>query len=401
MFFRNNQNHKKLRIAIVTETYPPDINGVANTLFELVKELQKNHEILILRPEDPCYDIKINYNIKEIFFPFIKIPFYNEVKLGIPVLQKISDSFKTFQPDIVHIITQGPLGFFSLWIARQRNLPVVADYRTNFSDYLKFYQIQYLEEFIKIYLNYFHNQCDLNLVPTLEVKKQLLKQQYKRIKILGRGVDTNRFNPNKYNVKIREKYNVQSKDLMFLYVGRIAPEKNLYFLCNIIKKIYQKYDHIKFVFVGDGPIKSELENQYPEVIFTGKLQGEELSNIYASSDVFVFPSKTETFGNVFLESYASGLPIISYSYGAAKNIYTNNHNGFLLSLNTLNEENLWIKYLENYIKNRELIKKHKNHILLEHRSKLHKFSWEGVANQLVQYYKHLIHEKSKQLIRAS
>ncbi len=401
MFFSKHQNNKKLRIAIITETYPPDINGVSNTLFELVKQLQKNHEVLILRPEEPYYDMKIDYNLKEIFFPYIKIPFYNEVKLGIPIIQRISDSFKTFQPDIVHIITEGPLGFFSLWIAKQMNLPVVADYRTNFNDYLKFYHIQYLDEFIKIYLNYFHNQCDLNLVPTLEVKKQLLKKQYKRIKVLGRGIDTQRFNPNKYSSNIRKRFNIELNEIMFLYVGRIAPEKNLYFLCNVIKKLQEKYNHIKFVFVGDGPIKSELENHYPEIIFTGKLQGEELSCIYASSDVFLFPSKTETFGNVFLESYASGLPIISYNYGAAKKIYTNHQTGFLMPLNILNEEELWLKYIENYIKNPELIKKHKHNILNEHKFKLHKLSWEGISNQLIRYYRNLINDKSKLFFKAS
>lgn len=401
MFFNKNLNHKKLRIAIITETYPPDINGVANTLYEIVKQLQKNHEVLILRPEEHYYDVKINYNLKEIFFPFIKIPFYNEVKLGIPIIQKISDSFKAFQPDIVHIITEGPLGFFSLWIAKQMNIPVIADYRTNFNDYLKFYHIQYLDEFIKIYLNYFHNQCDLNLVPTLEVKKQLLKKQYKRIKVLGRGIDTHQFNPVKYSSILRDNLNIKSDDLMFLYVGRIAPEKNLYFLCNILEKIYNKYEHVKFVFVGDGPIKSELENRYQGVIFTGKLQGEELSQIYASSDVFLFPSKTETFGNVFLESYASGLPIISYNYGAAKKIYSNHQTGFLLPLNSLNEEYLWMKYLETYIKNPELIKKHKNNILNEHKFKLHKLSWEGISNQLIRYYRNLINNKSKLFFKAS
>jgi len=404
----NNHHQKKLKIIIVTDTYPPDINGVANSLHQILVELKKQHEILILQPEENNHSLQIQTNLhqsnlKKIYFPFIKLPFYNEVKLGLPLLERIHNTFKLFKPDIVHIVTPGLLGLFSLLISKQFNLPVIADFRTNFHQYIDFYGFEFLKDFVIAYLNYFHNQCDLNLVPTLEVKKFLQKNQIKNVKILGRGIRTNIFNPNKYSSEVRKKYQIKENELLFLYVGRIAPEKNINFLCNIFINLQKKYHHIKLMVVGDGPLKSDLEKQFPSIIFVGKKEGEELATIYASSDIFLFPSKTETFGNVFLESYASGLPIISYHYAATRNLYSHNKTGFLIPINHSNENHLWIKYIEIYSKNIALVKKHKKNLIEEHKSRLSNLSWEAIANKLNDYYlytinKSLMNKKAKKLI---
>ncbi|GIX42863.1 MAG: glycosyl transferase [Leptospiraceae bacterium] len=390
---RKTYQWKKLKIAIVTETYPPDINGVANSLHQVINELKKQQEILILRPEETFYSLNIQTNLKEIFFPYISLPFYNEVKLGIPLFQRIYDAFNIFKPDIVHIITEGPLGFSSLIIAKQMKIPIIADYRTNFDQYLDFYGLEFLKDFIQYYLKYFHNQCDLTLVPDETIKKRLIQSKYQNIKVLYRGINTSIFNPDNFSINIRQKFNIDPDDILFLYVGRIAPEKNLDFLCNLFYQLHRDYPNIKLMIVGDGPKKQELMKKYPKILFPGQFKGIELAKIYASSDVFLFPSKTETFGNVLLEAYASGIPTISFKYAAANLLYKHEKNSFLIPLNSSQEEKIWYHNLKKYIENKNLIKKHKMQIIKEHKYRLPYFTWEGIAYKLNQYYYSILNKK--------
>ncbi len=377
---------KKLRIAIVSDTYYPDMNGVAISLSKIVDILRKEHSVLFLRPDNQFITFQIEGNLKEIFFPFIRLPFYEEVKIGLPLFQRIQDALNAFKPDIVHIVTEGLLGLATLLIVKTMDLPIVADYRTNFSQYVGFYRLDFLKDFMELYLNYFHNECDLNLVPTREMKNYLLNKNYKNIKILGRGVDTELFHPDKKDIHFRKNLNFKEEDLICLYVGRIAPEKNLELLCEVFRSLNKKYKNIKLILLGDGPFKKELEEEFSEFQFLGNKTGNELSRIYASSDLFVFPSKTETFGNVFLEAFASGLPIVAYNYAASRTVYTHKKNSFLIPLTVFDEKKLWYYYLEKYLRNKALLQKHKLHILKNHHHKLKRLSWEGIARKLYYYY---------------
>lgn len=386
--------NKKLKVILVTETYPPDINGVSNSLNEIVNLIKYDVDLMILRPEEDKYSLKIQKNLKEVFFPFISFSFYKEIKLGIPLIQRIYESFYAFKPDIVHIITQGPLGFFTLLIAKHFKIPVIADYRTNFDEYLKFYNLEIFKELLKKYLYIFHSQCDLNLVPTKETKIKLLQEGYKKVEILSRGINIELFHPNNYNENIRKKLNIKKNDIFVLYVGRIAPEKNLEFLCNIYKHLSKKYKKLKLVMVGDGPIKEELEKKYPEIIFVGKLTGKSLASFYATADIMVCPSKTETFGNVFYEAFASGLPIIGYDYAGAK-IFKHKRNALLIPIQNKNESFYWLKYLIK-IHKKENIQFLKTNLLKDLNRKIKFLSWKFIANKLLKYYKSVYFENIKQ-----
>ncbi|MCS7204744.1 MAG: glycosyltransferase family 1 protein [Leptospiraceae bacterium] len=394
--YRKNSS-RPIKIAFITDTYPPDVNGVAHSLYQIIQILKQHHEILVLRPEDDLIGIKIQPHIKEVFFPYLNLPFYKEVKLGLPFYQRVYDSIKAFSPDVVHIVTEGPLGFMGLLVARQLGITVVSDYRTNFTDYLKFYNIEFLSEFIKYYLIYFHNQCDLNFVPTREIKIQLKKQGINNLKVLGRGVDIRNFHYSKYDEDFRKEWNVKKDDLLFLYVGRIALEKNLELVCDVFRSLKKKYPFIHLMFVGDGPYRSTLEQEYKEILFLGAKKKEELSKIYASSDLFLFPSKTETFGNVVLEAYASGLPIIAYSYAASKLIYQHKKTGILIPFHKKNSHEVWYQYLEQLIKHPNRLKKLKMNIKNEYH-KLKKFTWEGISALLLKHYYELLKQKRKKKI---
>lgn len=261
-----------MKLIIVSDTLPNQVNGVTTTLKYTLKEI-KNLDVEVLYPKHtiPC-------------------PFYSEVSLA----YRFTEYDKLDSADYIHILTEGPLGFFVKNYCIKNNLKFTTSYLTKFPENIK--KIVGIPENISFYLfRKFHEQSSTIMVVSETMKQYLIDKGFNNnIKIWGKGIDTKLFKPQK-----------KIKDINLLYVGRLSKEKSIEEFLDIDLP-YKK------IVVGDGPIKNSLELKYPNVEFTGYLHGKELASVYAQTDVFVFPSKSETFGLVMLEALACGTPVAAY-----------------------------------------------------------------------------------------
>ena len=313
-----------LRLAIVTETYPPEVNGVALSLARFVEGLQAlNHEIQLIRPrQSGDGQFTLAEGVEEVLTQGFPIPNYPNLKLGLPAKRRLVAQWTTRRPDVVHIVTEGPLGWSALEAARKLRIPVSSDFRTNFHTYSQHYGMGWLKRPIVGYLRKFHNKTALTLVPTERMRSELLSIGFKRIEVLARGVDSDTFNIAWRSLALRQSWGVELDDFVLLHVGRIAAEKNLTLLVKVYNQLKSRNARVRLVMVGDGPEKNAFMAQVPEAICVGVKTGEALAACYASADLFVFPSKTETFGNVTLEAMSSGLPVVAFDYAAAAQYVT-------------------------------------------------------------------------------
>lgn len=320
-----------LHIAVVTETYPPDINGVAHTLSKLVQGLQANgHVIWLIRPRHEKTDsAATDHRYQEILVKGLPIPFYKQLRMGLPAKGELTRLWSKQRPDIVHIATEGPLGWSALQVAKKLKLPISTDFRTNFHAYSQHYGIGWLSGTVMAYLKKFHNSAHSTMVPTVELRDELNQSGFKRLSVVPRGVDTQFFSPTKRSLHLRASWGVAPESRVLLYVGRLAAEKNLHLVFQTYKRMLKHHPDIKLVLVGDGPLRNQLQAQHPEAIFAGFQTGQALSKHYASADIFLFASRTETFGNVTLEAMASGLAVIAFDHAAAGQLIESGLNGML------------------------------------------------------------------------
>lgn len=322
-----------LRVALVTETWLPEINGVARTLGRLVEGLQRHgHGIQLLRPRQGAHDAGMTDDrMTEELMPGVPIPRYPGLRFGLPLPGRLHRLWSSQRPDIVHIATEGPLGMAALAAARRLDLPVCTSFHTNFDAYSRHYGFGWLRGAIARHLRRFHNRADLTLVPTGEQARALLRSGYERVEVLARGVDTALFNPARRNDALRRQWGVAADVPVVAYVGRLAPEKNLHQVLDAFAAIRQRQPAARLLFVGDGPARRELQRRHPEHLYAGMRTGVDLAEHYASSDLFLFPSLTETFGNVTLEALASGLAVLAYDHAAAADLVDDDSNGRLVA----------------------------------------------------------------------
>jgi glycosyltransferase involved in cell wall biosynthesis len=310
---------KPRHICVITETYPPEVNGVAFTLSHLVDGLSAlGHAVSVVRPRqrrsdhpDCCYDPSVT------LVPSLPFPWYKELQVGIPAGGLLRHCWRRRRPDVVYVATQGPLGWSAVRTARRLGIPVFSGFHTNFHSYSPFYGAGWLQPVIVRYLRGFHNRTYGTLVPSVDLREQLQASGFKNVSVLDRGVDSQLFTPERRCPELRYRWGVSDTGLAVLYVGRVAPEKNLRLAVAAYRAMQRFSDSARFIVVGDGPFRATLQKQHPDLIFCGVHTGEDLARYYASADVFLFPSETETFGNVTLEAMASGLVVIAYDYAAA------------------------------------------------------------------------------------
>ncbi len=325
------QTRRSLRIAFVTESYPPEINGVANTVERVVEGLHAcRHEVQLVRPrQGPSDAARQRDGFEEVLTGGMAIPMYGQLRLGLPSAGRLTRLWSVKRPDVVHIATEGPLGWSALRAASDLKLPVCSDFRTNFHAYSQFYGIKWLRKPITRYLRHFHNRCHSTMVPTDALRRELASEGFSPLTVIARGVDTTLFSPQKRNAMLREDWGVGERGLAVLYVGRLAAEKNLGLLLQAFEQIRVHRPSARLVVVGDGPTRSAMRAQCPDAIFTGFQRGEDLAACYASSDLFLFPSLTETFGNVTTEAMASGLALVAFDDAAAGQLVRHGRNGML------------------------------------------------------------------------
>jgi glycosyltransferase involved in cell wall biosynthesis len=316
-----------LSLALVTETYAPEVNGVAMTLGRLASGLlARGHRVSIVRPHQK-HEMSGPGDHGQLLTPGLPIPRYPELRFGLPAAGQLRAAWSQRLPDIVHIATEGPLGFSALEAARQLDIPVVSTFHTNFHSYSRHYGIGWLKGSIENYLRWFHNRTATTLVPTAALAEDLSQRGFRAVGVLARGVDTRLFNPGRRTSALRKSWGASERDLVVAVVGRIAPEKNLKLALRAYAAIHAVHPNARMVCVGDGPLRESLSRHHPECRFVGAKQGEELAAHYASADLFLFPSLTETFGNVVSEALACGLPVAAFDCAAASSLIENGRNG--------------------------------------------------------------------------
>ena len=340
------ETHRTLRVAVVTETYPPEINGVAITIARMVEGLRaREHEVQLIRPRQSSSDnATVGPHFEEVLGRGVAIPRYDNLKMGLPAKQALTRLWSLIRPDIVHIVTEGPLGWSALAAALKLRIPCCSDFHTNFQSYSKHYGIGWLRKPISGYLRRFHNKAHCTLVPTQSLHNELQDHGYLNLRVVARGVDTKLFSPQKRSLPLRRRWGVASDQMVALYVGRLAPEKNLPAVLKAYSAMRAAVPGVRLVMVGDGPERNALQAADAGIIFAGVQYGEALAEHYASGDVFLFPSTTETFGNVTIEALASGLAVVAYDYAAAAEYIKQGENGLLAAFdNTRDFVNLAVR----------------------------------------------------------
>lgn len=371
-----------MKIAIFTDTYVPQVNGVAKTLNRFTNYLNENgHSFHVFSPED-C-GASSTENVTRLKSVPFKI--YPECKISLPNFSKIKKKLQEFNPDIIHIATPFTIGLCGLQIAKKLNIPLVASYHTNFDHYLQYYKLTYLENFLWKYLDWFHRPTKKIFVPSKDTLHHLNTKGFNNLSVWTHGVDCSLFKPAEDKEEIKQKYNITSK-YTICFVGRIAPEKDLDTLTNIMKYSKQRFgNQLNWVIVGDGPKKEEMMKKTgtDQIIYTGYLQKNELAEIYSVSDVMVFPSDTETFGNVVLEAMACGTPVIGANAGGVKNIIRDYSTGILCEpKNTLS----FCRAIEECLQQTNMLdrmsKKARDYALTQ--------DWNSILNALVMEYEEIV-----------
>ncbi|MDN7142246.1 glycosyltransferase family 1 protein [Pseudomonas sp. JQ170] len=320
-----------LHVTLISETFPPEINGVANTLGRLSEGLrQRGHQVELVRPRQggdpggPGDDLQLLCR----GWP---LPGYPGLQWGQVSMHKLIRRWRRHRPDVLYIATEGPLGLSALRAARRLGIAVVSGFHTNFHQYSSEYGLGLLARLLTHYLRWFHRRTHTTLVPSLSQRLELERRGFDNLTLMARGVDSQLFTPARRREALRTQWGLGSDDIALIHVGRLAPEKNLGVLQQCLDAARRNYParHIRLIVVGDGPQRSALEQQLPDAVFCGAQRGEALAEHYASGDIFLFPSLTETFGNVVLEALASGLGVVAYDQAAAAQHIRHGHSGAL------------------------------------------------------------------------
>ncbi len=325
-----------LRIALVTETFPPEVNGVAMTLGRLTAGLlQQGHTVQLVRPRQGASDeddasAASPATLEQVRVRGIPIPRYTDLQFGLPAARRLRKLWREQRPDIVHVATEGPLGWSAVAAARQLGLPVTSSFHTNFHSYSRHYGVGLLKAPIEAYLRHLHNRTQATLVPTPTLARDLQERGYHNVAVMSRGVAIAQFNPARRSQALRARWGAGEDTVVVLYVGRLAKEKSVGTVLTAFSAIQARVPSAKLVLVGDGPLRTALQEACPQAVFAGVRTGTDLATHYASGDLFLFPSLTETFGNVVPEAMASGLAVVSYNQAAAAGLITHNHNGMLI-----------------------------------------------------------------------
>lgn len=305
----------RLSIALVTETFPPEVNGVAHTLSRLAKGLgDRGHRLQIIRPRQPG---ECQQRGEELLVPGLPLPGYPGLRFGLPAGRRLRRFWHSQRPHVIYAATEGPLGWSAVGTAKHLGIPCISGFHTRFEAYSSHYGAGLLRLPIERYLRTLHRRTLCTLVPTEQLRRHLADRGFGPLEVVGRGVDTERFCRSRRREALRRNWGAEPEDPVVLYVGRLAPEKNLPLALKAAAAMQAANPRVRFVVIGDGPLYPRLQRHGREVIFCGTRTGVELAEHYASADILLFPSETETFGNVVLEGMASGLSVVAYDYAAA------------------------------------------------------------------------------------
>lgn len=320
-----------MKVAFVSETWLPEINGVTHTLSQLSECLcAQQHTLQLVRPtpKDGSHEPRV---AEELQVKAIPVKDYEGVNIGWVPPRKLRQFWRDHRPDVVYIATEGPLGMVALRVARQLRLPVVSGFHTNFDQYSRHYLwLRAVRPFVGAFLKRFHNRTLATLVPTRQQAERMTAQGYRNVHVMGRGLNHGRFSPQHRDSDLRASWGASEETPVVMYTGRLAVEKNIPLLVASLQALHERHPDQVAVIVGDGPMRREIEQAAPWAHFVGFQQNDALARYYASADIFLFPSLSETFGNVVTEAMSSGQCVVAFDYAAAGELIENGENGFVV-----------------------------------------------------------------------
>jgi glycosyltransferase involved in cell wall biosynthesis len=314
-------------ITFVTETWPPQVNGVALTVRTLAEGLAaRGFEVEVVRPGANGRD----GNLSLVSARGVAMPRYPSMQFGLPAGNALRKRWIAQRPHVVYIATEGPLGASAMRTANALGIPVVTGFHTRFHDYAAHYGIGLLAPLVRTHLLGFHRRAQMTLVATKALQAELMAAGIDHVQKLRRGVDTRLFTPERRDSALRRSWGVYDDAPVLLCVGRIAAEKSLGLAVQAFRAVHACLPGARIVMVGDGPQREALGTAYPDALFVGTKHDTELAAHYASADLFVFPSLSETFGNVVLEAMASGLALVAFDHAAAQEHVANGISGWVV-----------------------------------------------------------------------
>lgn len=373
-----------MRITYFTESLPPLVDGVSHTLGYLQKSLESHN--IDYRFHSPFLPTGNSWDGRAAQLLSVPFPLYTKYRVCLPAFHDLRGSLDKFKPDLVHICSPFFLGIFAQRYARERKIPVANSFHTRFVSYLKYYGFGWFEKYGWRYLRWFYDKGDICLAPSQVTIGELRSKGFNNLELWSRGMDLKRFSPQYADRGLKLKWSPREKPIA-LFVGRLVKEKDVEIILKANIILRQKDVEYQLVFVGDGPMRRQIEKEAPDAVLAGHLDGDDLSRAYASSDIFVFPSTTESFGNVVLEAAASGLPVIGSSEGGVGELIQNGETGYLTAPG--NEREFAAK-MEELIKN-DALRNSMSAAAIEFASKR---SWDHINSRLFETYRALIAEKA-------
>ncbi|MDJ0695632.1 glycosyltransferase family 1 protein [Mastigocoleus sp. MO_188.B34] len=372
-----------MRIALLTETFLPKVDGIVTRLIHTIEHLQRNgDQVLVISPEGGITEYKGAKVYGVNGFP---LPLYPELKLAVP-RPAIGEALDDFKPDLIHVVNPAVLGFAGIFHSKVHNIPLVASYHTHLPQYLQHYGFGMLEGFLWELLKLTHNQAALNLCTSTAMVEELSSHGIERVDLWQRGVDIEIFHPDRSSGEMRNRLSENNPDSpLLLYVGRLSPEKEI----ERIKPILEAIPNSRLALVGDGPHRQALESYFADTNtnFVGYLTGTDLASAFASADAFVFPSRTETLGLVLLEAMAAGCPVVAARSGGIPDIVTDGVNGFLFAPTEDDEGAIaaTIRLLEQK-QEREVLRQNA-------RLEAERWGWGAATRQLQNHYRQVLNKE--------
>ncbi|OHD70394.1 MAG: hypothetical protein A2W19_16445 [Spirochaetes bacterium RBG_16_49_21] len=390
---------KKIKVALFTDVLKENLDGVTYTLYNLIERIPKDRfEFLFITPFPPSENVTLPYPV--IVCRYIKMPLQEGYRLALPYFDgNLRRALDEFKPDLVHFTTPSFLGRYARQYALKKRLPLVSTYHTHFPNYVDYYFkylpfLRFLGALVPPILRFFYNECSVVYVPTKPVLEDLVKIgiERKRLTIWGRGIDTAKFNPRKRDEKFIG--NLCGKNTVrILFVSRLYWVKEIMTVIGIYKALSRIHPTVKMVITGDGPQRKYMEKRMPDAVFTGKVLHEDLPKIYASCDIFLFPSITETFGNVNLEALASGLPVVAAAKGGQLGIIKEGETGYLVEPKNIG---MFCKKLSYLINNPDVLKRMSKKAVEYARAQ----KWDVLCREMFESYEKAVsdnHIKSEDL----
>ena len=371
-----------MRIAFFTETFLPKVDGIVTRLTKTLQHLvAAGDEVLIFCPEGAPDSY---LGAKVVGVPALPLPLYPELKLALP-RPAVSEALEQFRPDLVHVVNPAVLGLGGIWLAKSRNLPLVASYHTHLPKYLEHYGMGMLEPLLWELLKAAHNQASLNLCTSTAMVAELAAKGIQHTALWQRGVDTDLFRPELRNESMRARLHGPYDDTgnLLLYIGRLSAEKQI----ERIRPVLEAMPQTRLALVGDGPHRQQLERCFEgtPTTFVGYLAGQDLASAYACGDAFLFPSSTETLGLVLLEAMAAGCPVVGADRGGIPDIVSDGENGCLYDPDQPHSLTAAVQRLLGESQTRACLRQ-------AARQEAERWGWAGATDQLRGYYRKVLNQ---------